>query len=141
RSGRARPSIRPPRRRRRATRTPPHGARCPAATTRPWLRSRRSRGSLWPRPAAPLPPLNEDPAAWSALPGRDDAAVAPIATLARLAETEADVFYVHPTSYVGSRWNASLDDAAVNAATDAGATRIQATVFGCCGAGAATRHR
>lgn len=91
--------------------------------------------------AVPPPPRYEDDSAWSALPGRDDAAVAPIATLARLAETEADVFYVHPTSYVGSRWNASLDDAAVNAATDAGATRIQATVFGGCCAVWAPRYR
>lgn len=44
----------------------------------------------------------------------------------------ADVFYVHPTSYVAAEWNARLDDAEVNRATDRGATGIQATAFDCC---------
>jgi hypothetical protein len=89
----------------------------------------------------PAPPRYGDDAAWSALPGRADAGAAEVATLARAAHADADVFYVHPTSYVGSAWNASLDDAAVNAATDAGATRIQATAFGGCCAVYAPRYR
>jgi pimeloyl-ACP methyl ester carboxylesterase len=44
-----------------------------------------------------------------------------------------DVFYVHPTSYLGSAWNGPVDDAKLNAQTDALATRIQASAFnGCC---------
>ena len=44
-----------------------------------------------------------------------------------------DVFYVHPTSYVGARWNGPVDDPALNEATDRVATRIQASAFnGCC---------
>jgi len=90
---------------------------------------------------APPPPRYDDGAAWSALPGRDDAGAAEVATLPRPAQTDADVFYVHPTSYVGRAWNASLDDAAVNVATDRGATRIQATAFGGCCAVYAPRYR
>jgi|GEM_PF-4889713 len=52
-----------------------------------------------------------------------------------------DVFYVHPTSYVGNAWNANLDDATVNAATDQGATRIQASAFNACCAIYAPRYR
>jgi hypothetical protein len=49
------------------------------------------------------------------------------------AAPEVDVFYLHPTSYLGDGWNAALDDATVNTATDQGATRIQASAFaGCC---------
>jgi hypothetical protein len=57
------------------------------------------------RPAAPfdlaaLPPAPDyaDPARWSALPGREDAADAAVATLAAAQSPTADVFYIHPTS-------------------------------------------
>ncbi|ATB30936.1 hypothetical protein MEBOL_004398 [Melittangium boletus DSM 14713] len=52
-----------------------------------------------------------------------------------------DVFYVHPTSYVGSRWNAPTDDAALNEATDRVATGIQASAFNGCCAVYAPRYR
>jgi hypothetical protein len=82
---------------------------------------------------APAPPRYEDAATWSALPSTDAAADVAIAGLGAAAEPEADVFYLHPTSYLGRGWNAPLDDASVNAATDRGATRIQASAFqGCC---------
>jgi len=85
------------------------------------------------RAATPPAPRYDDPAAWSALPWLADAADAPVAGLPAAEHPEADVFYVHPSSYLGRAWNASIDDATTNAATDAGATRIQATAFdGCC---------
>jgi hypothetical protein len=94
------------------------------------------------RPAKPFAAMPEptapdyaSPDAWSALPERADsadqapdgfAAVSP-------AESRADVFYIHPTSYVGSRWNGAIDDRSLNSATDRVATMIQASAFnGCC---------
>jgi hypothetical protein len=90
---------------------------------------------------APAPPRYDDPAAWSALPSLDDLADVPVADLPAVAEPEADVFYVHPTSYLGSSWNAPLDDATVNTASDMGGTRIQATAFNGCCAVYAPRYR
>jgi hypothetical protein len=52
-----------------------------------------------------------------------------------------DVFYVHPTSYLGRRWNAPTDDPALNEATDRVATGIQATAFNGCCAVYAPRYR
>lgn len=93
--------------------------------------------------AVPASPSYADPAAWSALPTRTDAADAEIATLPRGDQKSAavDVFYVHPTSYVGSAWNARLDDQEVNTATDQVATRIQASAFNECCAVYAPRYR
>ncbi len=92
---------------------------------------------------APSPPDYADPGSWSALPERDDAgdawpAGAPAVDQRRAA---VDAFYVHPTSYLGSRWNAPTDDRALNEATDRVATRIQATAFNGCCAVYAPRYR
>src|SRR5262245_31706134 len=91
----------------------------------------------------PRPPDYTDPAFWSALPHRSPAADAALRELpARDAsETAVDVFYVHPTSYVGPRWNAPVDDPALNAQTDKLATGIQATAFNSCCAVYAPRYR
>jgi hypothetical protein len=93
--------------------------------------------------AVPPPPSYADSAAWAALPDRADAADAEIATLQAGDQRRAavDVFYVHPTSYVGSAWNARLDDEEANNATDKGATRIQASAFNDCCAVYAPRYR
>lgn len=93
--------------------------------------------------AAPPAPDYADPAAWSALPGRVDAADAEVAGLPAIDPNSApvDVFYVHPTSYVGSHWNAAIGDATVDDATDRGATRIQASAFNGCCAVYAPRYR
>ena len=90
----------------------------------------------------PRAPDYEDDANWTALPGRADAADA----LPRGEDTPADplpadVFYIHPTSYVGSNWNAPVDDPVLNAATDAVATRIQASAFNACCAVYGPRYR
>ena len=45
---------------------------------------------------------------------------------------EADVFYVHPTTWVGGEWNGPWDDAEVIEATARGGTLIQASVFNAC---------
>lgn len=83
----------------------------------------------------PLPPDYARPGNWSALPERNDSADrAPTGTDAvDQVRASVDVFYVHPTSYVGSRWNAPTGEPALNEATDRVATGIQASAFnGCC---------
>ena len=104
----------------------------------------------WMTPATPFDagrqpaaPDYADPASWSALPERADAAdaEAPGLPAGDQRAARADVFYVHPTSYVGPLWNAPVDDARVNADTDRGATRIQASAFDACCAVYAPRYR
>jgi hypothetical protein len=92
---------------------------------------------------APPPPDYAAPGSWSALPERDDAADALPrgAPPADQLHAGVDVFYVHPTSYLGRRWNAPVDDPALNEATDRVATRIQASAFNGCCAVYAPRYR
>ena len=85
--------------------------------------------------AVPAAPDYAAAAAWTAHPERPDASdVAPAGFAATPpVRAAADVFYVHPTGYLGSAWNGPVDDAELNAQTDALATRIQASAFnGCC---------
>jgi hypothetical protein len=91
----------------------------------------------------PPPPDYDLAAAWSALPGRVDAAdVAPAELPAGdQATAPADVFYVHPTSYVGSDWNAPFDDPKLQRDSDAGGARLQASAFNACGAVYAPYYR
>jgi hypothetical protein len=93
--------------------------------------------------AAPLPPLYTHPRAWSALPELDDAADVSLEGLAGIDQAHApvDVFYVHPTTYVGPLWNAPVDDASLNADSDELATLIQASAFNACCAVYAPRYR
>ena len=83
----------------------------------------------------PPAPDYDDPASWSALPERQDAADAAPDGQPAIDQRSAkvDVFYVHPTSAVGSAWNATTSDPTINDGTDRLATGIQATAFnGCC---------
>ena len=91
----------------------------------------------------PTPPQYEDDASWSALPGREDTADQfPTGSPAIDQRTApVDAFYVHPTSYVGSEWNAATTDARLNADTDRVATGIQASAFNACCAVYAPRYR
>lgn len=91
----------------------------------------------------PRAPDYADPAAWSALPSRTDAGdLAPDGSPAiDQNSAPADVFYVHPTTYVGPTWTGPVDHPGVNAATDRGATGIQATAFNACCAIWAPRYR
>ncbi len=91
----------------------------------------------------PPAPDYASPGSWSALPEREDSADRAPTGAAAVDQLRAsvDVFYVHPTSYVGSRWNASTDDTALNDATDRVATGIQATAFNGCCAVYAPRYR
>jgi hypothetical protein len=93
--------------------------------------------------AAPAPPDYADDAVWSALPGRADAGDATPAGEQALDPTTlpADVFYVHPTTFLGRTWNGPTDDADLNATTDRVATGIQAPAFNACCAVYAPRYR
>lgn len=93
--------------------------------------------------AVPAAPRYEDDASWSALPQRDDAADQHPLGSEPIDQRTApvDVFYVHPTSYVGAGWNASTSDARLNADTDRVATGIQASAFNACCAVYAPRYR
>lgn len=83
--------------------------------------------------ASPAAPDYADGAAWTALPDREDAADAVPIGGALAVDPAADVFYVHPTSFLGPGWSGSVDDPALNEATDRVATRIQASALnGCC---------
>jgi len=57
------------------------------------------------------------------------------------ASAPADVFYVHPTTWIDRRWNGPVDDPAVIEATARGGTLIQASVFNACCAVYAPRYR
>ena len=92
---------------------------------------------------APAPPDYTRPASWSALPERQDLAdtAPPSSPAIEQARAPVDVFYLHPTTYVGGEWNGPVDDATLNAATDRVATLIQASAFNACCAIYAPRYR
>lgn len=102
------------------------------------------------RPDEPLsafqPPAAPDyasDAAWTALPERaDDADVAlPDDPGLDQAKADIDIFYIHPTSYVGGQWQGPVDDPKVNAATARGGVLIQASAFNAVGAIYAPEYR
>jgi hypothetical protein len=84
---------------------------------------------------------------WAALPTRSDSAdIVPMATWSDAQSTAAvDVFFLHPTTYTGKsqqcQWNASIDDAEMNARTDRTTIRYQASLFNGAGRVYAPRYR
>lgn len=106
------------------------------------IRATAPEGAFDPAKAPP-PPDYADPSSWSALPERQDAGdAAPIGAPAVDQQTApVDVFYVHPTSYLGSGWNGPTTDAKLNQDTDWLSTNIQATAFNGCCAVYAPRYR
>ncbi len=90
----------------------------------------------YPRPPAPN---YADPGAWAALPGPEHLDAADLvppgeAVGDRQAEAEADVFYIHPTTYRGrENWNQDLSLKEWNDFTDQSVINRQAAAFnGCC---------
>jgi len=73
---------------------------------------------------------------WSAHPDFDDFAdrvPAGLDLVESQADAPADVFFVHPTTYLGDDWNAHGDDAAAGAIVDGLVLTAQASAFnGCC---------
>lgn len=100
-------------------------------------------GTAFSEARAPAPPDYTRPSAWSALPELHDLAdtAPPSSPGIEQSRAPVDVFYIHPTTYVGGEWNGPVDDAALNAATDRVATLIQASAFNACCAIYAPRYR
>lgn len=109
----------------------------------PLVRCSMAPGAPFDAESPPVAPDYQDPSSWSALPEREDAGDARPdgVPAADQRAVPVDVFYVHPTSYLGRRWNAPVDDPALNEATDRVATAIQATAFNGCCAVYAPRYR
>lgn len=80
---------------------------------------------------------------WAALPTvKDDSDVCLDELLALDPErTQADVFFLHPTTALEKQWNAPTNDPTINKATARGATLIQASAFNACCAVYAPRYR
>lgn len=93
--------------------------------------------------AAPTAPDYARGESWSALPDRNDLADLVREGLTPIDQRAApvDVFYVHPTSFLGGQWNAVVPDPSVDKGTDELSTRIQATAFNQCCAVYAPRYR
>lgn len=83
---------------------------------------------------------------WAAWPHRKDLADSTPAGLKDQQQiSQADVFFVHPTSFLNKRnhnqWNARLDNQTVNKITDEGAILYQASIFNGTGRVYAPRYR
>lgn len=97
----------------------------------------------------PPAPDYSKPEAWAALPSKTDPADrVPEGSDLRNLQTEAraDVFFVHPTSYLrhtgkSKGWNADWMDEPINAKTDSGSILNQASVFNNTGRIYAPRYR
>ncbi|MCR9285773.1 MAG: DUF3089 domain-containing protein [Bacteroidetes bacterium] len=96
----------------------------------------------------PAEPDYSKPANWAALPTIEDFAdLTPDTTFMQDLQSisEADVFFLHPTTYVGDKgedqWNASCDDEVCNEKTEEGAIRYQASIFNGAGRVYAPRYR
>ncbi|WP_375437343.1 DUF3089 domain-containing protein [uncultured Hymenobacter sp.] len=102
-------------------------------------------GREYPSYSTPAAPDYAQPTNWAALPTRVDAAdVVPTNSglLDQQATASVDVFFVHPTTYLGrAGWNANLTDQKVNHFTDAMTIRKQASVFNNAGRIYAPRYR
>lgn len=68
---------------------------------------------------------------WAALPGMaDDADKLPDTSLKNLQDSaKADVFFIHPTTYLGFAWNTRIDGKLLNWLTDNVTIKHQASIF------------
>jgi len=96
----------------------------------------------------PKAPDYFDPGNWAALPTKaDNADLTPVDTLTNNQSTaEADVFFLHPTTYTDKRkkndpWNASTFDIKLNEATDQYPILYQSSIFNAAGRVYAPRYR
>lgn len=112
------------------------------ATMDRWLFVVLDPGPFDPAATPPAPDYRQ-PEAWAALPELEDGADVALPELLAIdpGAAKADVFYLHPTTALGSTWNAAIDDPAVVEATTRGGTLIQASVFNACCAVYAPRYR
>ncbi len=84
---------------------------------------------------------------WAAHPDKQDPADrTPTGLRDEQATATVDVFFIHPTTYLGSRrgennWNASVEDTKLNATTDSSTILFQASIFNGAGRIFAPRYR
>mgnify|MGYP005666549127 CR=1 FL=1 len=96
---------------------------------------------------APLAPDYSKPESWAALPDKEDPADRrPDPSWPdNQATSEADVFFLHPTTYTGDRgqelWNGPIDDPELNEKTDGSSILYQASIFNGSGKIYAPRYR
>ncbi len=103
----------------------------------------RNTFEQYTRPAMPDYSLETH---WAALPERVDAADSTPAGLKDLqGQSQADVFFLYPTSYLpkqgNDQWNAKIDDEEINAKTDRSSITYQASIFNSVGKIYAPRYR
>lgn len=81
--------------------------------------------------------------AWAALPTRKEGADISVNSHPARdpAQTKVDVFYVHPTTWVGRAWNAPFTSPSIQKAVHRGALLIQASAFNACCAVYAPHYR
>jgi hypothetical protein len=95
-----------------------------------WANPMRFAGC--PKPNAPDYNIKSS---WASLPDIDDPAdQVPKGLKNNQAMASADVFFIHPTSYLGKptdsfSWNADVANAAINKETDGGSIQYQASIF------------
>lgn len=89
----------------------------------------------------PAPPDYRDDATWLALPSRADEADVALPASPAATDAAVDVFYVHSTSSIAPRFNASVSDPEVRTASIRGGTLIQASAFNAAGAVFAPEYR
>ncbi|EQA43433.1 PF11288 family protein [Leptospira broomii serovar Hurstbridge str. 5399] len=92
----------------------------------------------------PAVPNYENLKSWAAIPGKDSQAFSiPVSPykVYKFDSYGVDIFFIHPTTYFGRTWNASMDDESVNDRTDMESIRRQATVFNEVGRIFAPRYR
>ncbi|MCP5432994.1 MAG: DUF3089 domain-containing protein [Alphaproteobacteria bacterium] len=92
---------------------------------------------LPPFASSPAPPAPDyaKPGSWAALPtGADTADATPAGLADHQADAPADVFYIHPTTYLqGPTWNAAIDEEKSSTRLDEVVVKAQASAFnGCC---------
>ena len=92
---------------------------------------------------APAAPDYSKPAAWAALPEKEDPSDDRPDGLHTSSDTSrAGAFFVHPTTYISkANWNQPLDDEAANWAVEERVLRHQASVFNSCCEVFAPRYR
>jgi hypothetical protein len=96
--------------------------------------------------AAPPKPDYGNPLSWAALPDRpDNADKTPDGLRDMQQVANADVFFLHPTTYTGDRgqknWNAPVDQEKLNQKTDGSTILYQASIFNGAGRVFAPRYR
>ena len=95
--------------------------------------------------SVPSPPDYAQPGTWAAHPDFEDPADRTPDAASQLgqADTQVDVFFLHPTTLVDKprQWNAALADAKINQKTDETTILYQASIFNAAGRVFAPRYR